>query len=121
MPFRAILDELVATSDDLLGAAFLDESGEIVHEVQSGAGRQDLRLIGAWVGIYLRQVQRVSTSGELGEVEILQSRNDRHSLFACPLIDGYSLIVLQRSPGLSAGSRRALLDAGQRLNDDVLS
>ncbi|MEM9408863.1 MAG: hypothetical protein AAGA81_22725 [Acidobacteriota bacterium] len=120
MPFRKILDELVHERDDMLGALFIDESGEIVHEVDGAGGRLDLRLVGAWVGIYLRQLDRIVGSGGLGELKVFQSGNGSHWLSACPLEDGYSLLGLQQSPSLAAESRRALIEAGDKIIEAVL-
>lgn len=120
MPFRQILDDLVHGHDEMLGALFIDESGEIVHEVDAAGGRLDLRLVGAWVGIYLRQLDRIAESGGLGALQVFQSGNGNHWLSACPLEDGYSLVVLQQSPSLAAESKRALLEAGDKIIEAVL-
>ncbi len=120
MPFRQILDDLIASTDGALGALFLDESGEIVHAVEASS-EHDLGLVGAWVGIYLRQLERMMASDDLGEVEVFQSQNDRFHLFARPLTDGYSVVLLQRTPSLSAQAQRALVRAGDRLVHEVLA
>ena len=121
MPFRAILDQLVDGTEGAVGAVFLDESGEIVHEVARGADSYDMRLVGAWVGIYIRQLNRLSETDDLGRVEILHTQNDRFQVFARPLQDGYSLVLMQQTPSISGATRRALLEAGERMIEEGLS
>ncbi len=120
MPFRVIVEDLVSSTEGAVGAVFLDESGEIVHQADAGQAKQDLRLIAAWVGIYIRQMDRMIASDDLGSLRLFHAQNDRSHLFACPLDDGYSLVLLQRSPHLSAFAKRALLDAGAKIVSEVL-
>ena len=59
MPFQYILANLLAQNDGAIGALFLDESGETIDLACADLTPFQLRIVGAYVGIYLRQMERV--------------------------------------------------------------
>jgi hypothetical protein len=115
MPFQYILADLLAQNEGAVGALFLDEAGETVDFACTDANPMDMRLLGAYVGIYLRQLRRFlepRVFGTLGTVHIESS--DLH-VFAVPLEDGYYLVLAQRSPTLSVRTRQQADRAGKLL------
>ncbi|HVS15040.1 MAG TPA: hypothetical protein VMV46_14025 [Thermoanaerobaculia bacterium] len=115
MPFRYILANVLAQTEDAVGVLFLDESGETVELACSTLSPDDMRLLGAYVGIYLRQIARFVDAETYGEVAWLQVEDRELNVYAVPLAEGYHLILAQRSPGLTAVARRNLEQARVQL------
>jgi hypothetical protein len=121
MPFQYILADLLAQNDGAVGALFLDDGGETVDYACTEANPMDMRLLGAYVGIYLRQLRRFlepAVFGSLGTVHLESS--DLH-VFAVPLEDGYYLVLAQRSPTLSARTRRQVDQAAKLLVHELFA
>lgn len=54
MPFQYILANLLAHNDGAVGVLFLDDTGETVDFACSDYSPYQMRVVGAYVGIYLR-------------------------------------------------------------------
>ena len=119
MPFQYILTDLLASNDEAVGAVFLDESGETVDVVCAQYTPHQMRIVGAYLGIYLRQLGKLTQETELGEPEVLQVTNAGLHIFAVPMPDGYCLALLQRNPALVGPSRRSLVEAGRQIQREL--
>lgn len=122
MPFQYILANLLAESDDAVGVIFLDDQGETVDLACADfATPYDLRVMGAYLGIYLRQVEEVAESAGLGEPRMIHIERSGLHVFAEPLTDGYHVALVQRRPTLVARARQNLSAAAAELNRQVFS
>jgi hypothetical protein len=54
--FQFVLANLLANNQDCLGVLFLDGSGETVDMACAGLSPYEMRVLGAYLGIYLRQM-----------------------------------------------------------------
>lgn len=97
------------------GVLFVDGTGETVDLVEGELSEVEMKLLGAYVGIYVRQLRRFLNDPMHGDVELVQIENRGLYLYALPLVDGYSLVLSQRTPALSGVGRRRLVEAGQKL------
>src|SRR3954452_14061138 len=72
MVFQYVLANLLAHNDHALGALFLDGTGETV-DLACGTdfSPYEMRVIGAYLGIYLRQLERLLASNDLGEARMI--------------------------------------------------
>jgi predicted regulator of Ras-like GTPase activity (Roadblock/LC7/MglB family) len=117
VPYRRILETLLAKVAGARTALLLDAQGEVVV----GAGDLDerQRLIGAYQGITLGMVARASQRVGGGEVRALVSRHSRGSVVLTTLRDGYYLVVSLGPRALPAVAARHCEDARQKLNQEI--
>jgi hypothetical protein len=95
--FRDILMETLQPMRGAIGAVFLDSEGESVEVVSArpfDTGEHELRVIGAYAGIFLSQLRRLGVSTDGGaprrfKIDFVASR-----IFCCDLKDGYYLALL---------------------------
>jgi hypothetical protein len=115
MPFQYILANLLSRIEDAVGVLFLDDSGETVDLACAEASPYQMRVVGAYAGIYLRQMAEFLRSSGQGEPSWLHVEKEDLHLYAAPLPDGYYLVLVQRAPALTGRARRLLEDARDHL------
>jgi hypothetical protein len=118
--YQYVLANLLANNDHALGALFLDGSGETV-DLACGAGFSpyEMRIIGAYLGIYLRQLQKVLARNDLGQTQMIHIERRSLHIYVVPLLDGYHLALVQRFPALVARARESLNDAVEQLKREL--
>ncbi len=119
MPFQYILANLLATNDNAVGVLFLDDSGETVDLATSEFEPYDLKIVGAYLGIHLRKLHRMTEENEMGEPSMLHVEYESLHVMATTLPDGYSLILIQRSPAVIAQARRSLEAATRQMRAEL--
>jgi hypothetical protein len=119
MPFQYTLANLLARNDRAIAVLFLDETGETVDFACSEQTPFQMKLAGAYVGIYLRQLIEVFGQGDFGRAELLHIEKDDIQLHAAPLPDGYYLVLVQKQPALVARARQSLLDARDEIAREI--
>jgi hypothetical protein len=117
--FEYVLANLLANTERAVGVMFLDESGETVDMACSEFTPYQMRVVGAYLGIYLRQVERLLERGNLGGPKIIHIEKAALHIHALPLPDGYYLVLVQRRPGPVAQARATLAVAGEQLAREV--
>jgi predicted regulator of Ras-like GTPase activity (Roadblock/LC7/MglB family) len=117
VPYRRILEALLARVDGARSALLLDAQGEVVV----GAGRLDERerLIGAYQGIALGMVSRAAQRVGIGEVRSLVSRHDNGAVVLTTLRDGYYLVLSLASGALTPLAVRHCEDARHKLDLEI--
>ena len=115
MPIHYILANLLARDEDTVGVLFLDDSGETVDLACAEFTPYQMRVVGAYAGIYLKQLSRISGGHGLGEAVRVHVEQDELHVHAEALPEGYYLVLLQRRPGMVARARRALQQAAAEL------
>jgi hypothetical protein len=116
MPYHYILANLLSETKNALGTLFLDDSGEPVDlACAAEISPFQMRVLGAYLGIRLRQQQKVLENNELGEAKLLHLELAALHVYAIPLPDEYFLVLVQRPPAVVAAARRHLIDAAQLL------
>ena len=118
--FQYVLANLLANNDHAVGALFLDGSGETV-DLACGAGFSpyDMRVIGAYLGIYLRQLEKVLATNDLGEPRMIHIEKRAIHIYAIPLPDGYHLALVQKHPALVAHALASLRSAVDQLKREL--
>ena len=119
MPFQYTLANLLASNDGAIAVLFLDETGETVDFACADHTPFQMKLAGAYVGIYLRQLNEVLRGGALGAAEILHIEKGDVQLHAAPLPDGYYLVMVQQQPALVARARETLLKARTEIAREI--
>jgi len=121
MPFEYILADLLARNERAVGALFLDPSGETIDLACSELTPYQMRILGAYLGIHLRQAEKVLGSNWLGRPAMLHVEQDQLHIYAAPLPDGYYLVLAQRPPAQVARCRKQLLEAAELLRREIFS
>ena len=119
MPFQYTLANLLAKNRGALAVLFLDETGETVDLACAEYTPYEMKVVGAYVGIYMRQMAEVSVAAGLGRVDVLHIEKDEIHLFAAVLPDGYYLVLVQTRPSLTAHSQRTLLEARDEIAREI--
>src|SRR3954470_655205 len=114
MSFEYILANLLADANGV-GVLFLDNTGETVDVVCSDFTPYEMRVLGAYLGIYLHQMGTFAERVQMGTPTLVHIEKDRLHIFALPLPDGYYLVLVQRRPALVGKSRIALDKAAVEL------
>lgn len=117
MPYRQILERLLASVPGSRTALLLDAQGEVVV----GAGDLDERhrLIGAYQGIALGMASRTADRFELGTVTSLIWRHEGGTVVIATLRDGYYLVLSVGPTTLLAAARRQCERARERLDEEI--
>ena len=119
MPFQYILANLLAANEGALAVIFLDETGETVGLACADRAPYQMRLAGAYLGIYLRQIGTTFEEAGLGTPDILYIERDAAHFYASPLPDGYYLVLVQQRPGLVGLARQTLIHARDAIAREI--
>ena len=119
MVFQYVLANLLANNDHALGALFLDGTGETVDLACADFSPYEMRVIGAYLGIYLRQLEKVLANNDLGEPRMIHIEKQSIHIYAMPLPDGYYLGLVQRHPALVGHARASLNEAVEQLKREL--
>lgn len=115
MPFQYILANLLANVEGAVGVLFLDDSGETVDLSCSEYTPYQMRVLGAYLGIYMRQLEKILEGNRLGVPRSIHIEKEALHVYAAPLPDGYYLVLVQRQPAIVAAAQRALETAAYEL------
>lgn len=121
MPYQYILANLLARNEGAVGVLFVDDSGETVDLACADFSPFQMRVVAAYVGIYLRQVQEFFGEMENGAPNWLHIEKDSLHIYVAPLPDGYFLVLVQRAPALAAQARASLADACEQLTRELFT
>ena len=93
--FRLILDELLVTTHGALAALFLDFEGETVELVcDRDLSDHNLRILGAYQGIFLGQLRAMCANAGAGEPRRFKLQFAEKSVLSYDVKDGYYVVLL---------------------------
>ncbi|HUP59561.1 MAG TPA: hypothetical protein VNA69_03980 [Thermoanaerobaculia bacterium] len=93
--FRLILHELIATTTGALAALFLDYEGETVELVcEHDLNDHDLRILGAYQGIFLTRLRALTAQIEAGEPLRFKVEFPESAVLLYDIKDGYYVVLL---------------------------
>lgn len=97
MLFRDILRDVLDATQGAIGAVFLDSEGESVEVVTARpfeTNDHDLRVIGAYAGIFISQLRRIAQA--VGGEDVVRYKIDfgASRIFCRNLNDGYYLVLI---------------------------
>ena len=113
--FDYVLANLLADCPHAVGVLFLDDSGETVDLACSEFTPYQMRVMGAYLGITLRQVGRLVERSADTDLHMIHVEKERLHIHALPLPDGYYLVLVQRRPAVVSQARARLAQAGEQL------
>ncbi|MEP0775428.1 MAG: roadblock/LC7 domain-containing protein [Acidobacteriota bacterium] len=94
MPFHYLLTNLMADVPGLRGAIFVDPEGEAIEHVSRDGGLYELKLEGAYHGIFLRRASQLASVVGAGELERLVVAGSGLQVVTTALKDGYYLVLV---------------------------
>ena len=93
--FRLILDELLVTTHGALAALFLDYEGETVELVcDRDLSDHDLRILGAYQGIFLTRLRTLCAATGAGEPQRFKIQFAEVAVMSYDVKDGYYVVLL---------------------------
>jgi predicted regulator of Ras-like GTPase activity (Roadblock/LC7/MglB family) len=116
--FRQILQELVTSTPGAIGALFLDWEGETVEligERPFDADEHDLKIVGAYQGIFLTQLRELCARVEAGQPHRFKIDFEAKRVLSCDLKDGYYVVLVVDTSANEAVAWRALEGCKERL------
>lgn len=119
MPFQYILANLLAQSRHAVAVMFLDDAGETVDLATSEYQPFDVQIVGAYLGIYLRQVQVALEQASIGVPETMQIEHQNLNIHLRVLPDGYYLALVQKKTGLPGRARFRVERAARQLRTEL--
>ncbi len=93
--FRLILNELLATTAGAQAALFLDWEGETVElACDHDLSDHELRIIGAYQGIFLSRLRELCAKVEAGAPRRYKIELALHAVLSYDVKDGYYIVLL---------------------------
>ena len=118
MPFQYILANLLAETG-ASGVLFLDELGETVDVSCSDYTPYDMKILGAYLGIYLRQLGDFLGASGFGEANLIYVEKERIHIYSKALPDDYYIVLVQKRPAMVNQTRIALDKAARALEREL--
>jgi len=118
LPFQQILLELLQSIDGSLGALFLDWEGECVEVITErpfDADDHDLRVIGAYQGIFRTQLRKLCEEMAAGRPQRLKFEFEKTKVLTCDVQDGYYLVLVLETRTNEGTAWRHLAECREKL------
>lgn len=116
--FRLILHEMLATTTGALAALFLDYEGETVELVcDRDLNDHDLRILGAYQGIFLTRLRELCTQADAGNPQRFKIEFEGNSVLSFDVKDGYYVVLLVDATANEGIAWRKL----ERCREDLLA
>ncbi|HEV8658486.1 MAG TPA: hypothetical protein VGS96_07635 [Thermoanaerobaculia bacterium] len=101
MVFRGILHELLATTAGAMAVIFLDFEGETVDLVcDRDLSDHDLRIIGAYHGIFLNRLRELCAKACIGNLHRFKMEFRSTTSLCVDLKEGYYIVLLLDDKGI---------------------
>ena len=114
--FRLILDELLVTTHGALAALFLDYEGETVELVcDRDLSDHNLRILGAYQGIFLMQLRTLCSNANAGEPQRFKLEFAERAVLSYDVKDGYYVVLLVDHAANEGMAWRTLAKCRERL------
>jgi hypothetical protein len=94
VPFRKILNEMITSTEGAIAAVFLDYEGETVELLSNGLPVDDVKIIGAYQGIYRTQLHNLAERIDAGPVDRFKFDFPGAKVMSVDLKDGYYVTLV---------------------------
>jgi len=119
VPFQYLLTNLLVDVPGAQGAIFLDPEGESVEFVTRQATPYELKLEGAYHGIFLRKAAQLTRLLDGGDLERLSISGRHMSVMSRTLKAGYYLVLVMEPGTPSCLASAAMRTAGEALDREI--
>lgn len=118
MSFQKILKPLITDVEGAIGIIFVDADGEAVDHY-SRIPEYDMKLLGAYKSIIIKNIQETSNRLELGNIREIVIFLDEAILILSPVSEGYFLLLfMQPQSNLGKGIIR-LKEAIKKVREEL--
>jgi hypothetical protein len=121
--FRDILQDVLHATHGAIGATFLDSEGETVEVVTVrpfDIGDHDMRVIGAYAGIFFSQLRRIAEAIDGGAVRQFKFDFAASTIFCCDLNGDYYLVLVVDADTVEGTAWQALEQCRTALRGEIL-
>jgi predicted regulator of Ras-like GTPase activity (Roadblock/LC7/MglB family) len=119
LAFQYLLNNLLVSVPGAQGAIFLDPEGEFVELVSRRATPYELKLEGAYHGIFLRQAARLAALTDAGGLERLSIAGTHMQVLSRSLKGGYYLVLVLEPAASPALAGEAMRQASIAFNNEI--
>lgn len=120
MPFHYLLTNLMVDIPGARGAIFVDPEGEAIEHVSRDGGLWELKLEGAYHGIFLRRAAQLTSVIGAGELERLVVAGSGLQIVTTPLKGGYYLVLVLDAGAPISLVRSPVLRTAAALNNEIV-
>ena len=120
MPFNYLLTNLLVDVPEALGAIFLDDEGETVDYVTRHGEPFDLKVEGAYQGIFLRRLAASFAAPDSGGLEWFMVEGRELATLTHLLPDGYYVVLVARNPVARARAQYHLRQTARMIALELL-
>jgi predicted regulator of Ras-like GTPase activity (Roadblock/LC7/MglB family) len=117
MIYQSILESLVSSRGGFHAAVLLDKEGETVVSAHKNGDAHSHRVLGAYQGIYLRELARALSRCSLGDVRYFSIELPDSRIFTETLEDGYYVVLVAELSEPAGIARRRLARAARDLRE----
>ena len=115
MPFNILLTNLLVDIPEAIGVIFLDEEGETVDFVTRHGEPFDLKVEGAYQGLFTRQLDSTFSTAGIGSLECFVVEGTELATLTNILPDGYYVVLVVRKPVARARAQHHLHQTAKML------
>jgi hypothetical protein len=119
MPFNYLLTNLLVDVPEALGAIFLDDEGETVDFVSRHGEPFDLKVEGAYQGIFTRQLGSTVRTAGIGPLESFIVEGEELATLTHVLPAGYYVVLVARRPVARARAQHHLRQTAKMLAREI--
>ena len=119
MPFNYLLTNLLVDVPEALGAIFLDDEGETVDFVSRHGEPFDLKVEGAYQGIFTRLLGTATVNAGIGELELFMAEGAELVTLTHVLPAGYYVVLVAHKPVAQARARHHLRRTARLLAREI--
>ncbi len=119
MPFQYLLTNLLVDVPGAQGAIFVDPEGESVDFVTRQATTYELKLEGAYHGIFLRRAARLAALVGGGELRSIVISGTKLKVMSQRLRGGYYLVLVMESHAPACLAVVAMRRTGEALDREI--
>lgn len=119
MPFQYLLTNLMVDVPGAQGTIFVDPEGESVEYVTRRATPYQLKLEGAYHGIFLRRAARLARIAGGGDLDVVALTGTQMRVMSYRLKEDYYLVLVMDRDSPLAVAREAMERVGEALNREI--
>jgi len=120
MPFNYLLTNLLVDVPHAVGAIFVDPEGESVDWVTRHGDPFDLKVEGAYHGIFMRRLEELTTSSKIGPIDSFSLEGSDLVTLTQALPDGYYVVLVVDRSGSQAQALNRLRRAAQVIAKEIV-
>lgn len=120
MPFQYLLTNLIVDVPGAQGAVFVDPEGEAVDFVARRTTPYELKLEGAYHGIFLRRAGQLARLVGAGDLEHITIGGRSMRAMGMVLRAGYYLVLVMEPGAPASVAAAAMRRTGEALNQEIV-